>query len=155
MSGSPPYTLLQTSCWRTTAYYGWKEFSEAKKGEVAFVTTGAGPAGSLVIQLAKRDGLKVIAYAGSDEKVQLIMDTGADVAFDYKTTKISDVLAKEGQIDIYWDHVGGEMLDDASIAPGATLESSSVARFQATIRNLYQIVYKAVSLGGFYVFKFD
>ncbi|KAG6892142.1 hypothetical protein C0995_005198, partial [Termitomyces sp. Mi166 len=52
-----------------TAYFAWKEYSKAKNGEVAFVTSGGGSVGSLVIQLAKLDGLKVIASAGSDEKV--------------------------------------------------------------------------------------
>ncbi|KAJ3831834.1 hypothetical protein F5878DRAFT_647298, partial [Lentinula raphanica] len=56
-------------------------------GEVAFVSTGAGLVGSsVVIQLAKQDGLKVIASAGSDDKVQFCKDIGADVAFNYKTT---------------------------------------------------------------------
>jgi NADPH-dependent curcumin reductase CurA len=69
-----------------TAYYAWKEFSKAQKGEVAFVSGGAGPVGSLVIQLAKRDGLKVIASAGTEKKVEFMKSAGADVAFNYKTT---------------------------------------------------------------------
>lgn len=55
---------------------------------------------SFLIQLAKRDGLKVIASAGSDEKVQFMRELGADVAFNYKTTETSEVLAKEGPIDM-------------------------------------------------------
>ena len=54
-----------------------------------------------VVQLAKADGLKVIASAGSDDKVEYIKSLGADVAFNYKTTKTSDVLAKEGPINVY------------------------------------------------------
>ncbi|KAJ6578181.1 alcohol dehydrogenase [Mycena capillaripes] len=96
-----------------TAYMGWKEFSRAKKGETAFITTGAGPVGSMVIQLAKRDGLKVIASAGSDEKVKFMKEIGADVAFNYKTTDTREVLAREGPIDVYWDNVGGDILDAA------------------------------------------
>ncbi|KAJ7599454.1 NAD(P)-binding protein [Mycena floridula] len=101
-----------------TAYYGWKEYADPKKGEVLFVTTGAGPVGSLVIQLAKLDGIKVIASAGSDEKVEFMKSLGADVAFNYKTTDTATVLAKEGPLDIYWDHVGGEILDAALVAAG-------------------------------------
>jgi NADPH-dependent curcumin reductase CurA len=41
---------------------------------------------SFVVQLAKRDGLKVIASAGSDDKVEFIRQCGADVAFNYKTS---------------------------------------------------------------------
>jgi hypothetical protein len=85
-----------------------------------------------VIQLAKRDGLKVIASAGSDEKVQFMREIGADVAFNYKSTDTREVLAREGPIDVYvppsgaflwsahpcgagryWDNVGGKMLDAA------------------------------------------
>jgi NADPH-dependent curcumin reductase CurA len=55
---------------------------------------------SMVIQLAKRDGLKVIASAGSEEKVQFMKDIGADVAFNYKTTDTREVLAREGPIDV-------------------------------------------------------
>jgi NADPH-dependent curcumin reductase CurA len=55
---------------------------------------------SLVIQLAKADGLKVIASAGSDEKVRFMKEIGADVAFNYKTTSADEVLEKEGPIDV-------------------------------------------------------
>jgi len=96
-----------------TAYMAWKEYSQAKKGETLFVSTGAGPVGSLVIQIAKSQGLKVIASAGSDEKVKFMKEIGADVAFNYKTEKTTDILAKEGPIDIYWDNVGGETLEAA------------------------------------------
>ncbi|KAJ6487086.1 alcohol dehydrogenase [Mycena vitilis] len=96
-----------------TAYYGWREYSEAKKGEVAFVTTGAGPVGSMVIQLAKQGGLKVIASAGSEDKVKFMKELGADVVFNYKTTDVRAVLGKEGPIDVFWDNVGGAQLDAA------------------------------------------
>ena len=54
----------------------------------------------LVIQLAKMDGLKVIASAGSEDKVQFMKEVGADVAFNYKKTNTADVLAREGPIDM-------------------------------------------------------
>jgi NADPH-dependent curcumin reductase CurA len=56
---------------------------------------------SFVIQLAKQDGMKVIASAGSDDKVQYLKELGADVAFNYKTTQTSEILEKEGPIDVY------------------------------------------------------
>ncbi|KAJ7059632.1 hypothetical protein C8F01DRAFT_1370523 [Mycena amicta] len=93
-----------------TAYAGWKEYSQAEAGEVVFVTTGAGSVGSFVIQLAKQAGCKVIASAGSEEKVAFMQSIGADVAFNYKTTATREVLAKEGPIDIFWDNVGGDIL---------------------------------------------
>jgi NADPH-dependent curcumin reductase CurA len=54
----------------------------------------------MVIQIAKQEGLKVIASAGSDEKAQFMKDIGADVVFNYKTTDVREVLAKEGPIDM-------------------------------------------------------
>jgi len=55
---------------------------------------------SLVIQLAKLEGLKVIGSAGSEEKVKFMKGIGADVAFNYKTTTTKEVLEKEGPIDM-------------------------------------------------------
>ena len=51
--------------------------------------------------MAKRQGLKVIASAGSEEKVKFMQECGADVAFNYKTTSTNEVLEKEGPINMY------------------------------------------------------
>ncbi|KAJ6474935.1 hypothetical protein C8R45DRAFT_1160169 [Mycena sanguinolenta] len=64
----------------------------------------------MVVQLAKRDGLTVIASAGSDEKVKFMKRIGADVTFNYKTTNTREVLEREGPVD---DNVGGEILEAA------------------------------------------
>ncbi|KAJ7745562.1 hypothetical protein DFH07DRAFT_869656 [Mycena maculata] len=127
-----------------------------QSGETAFGTTGAG---TMVIQLAKRDGLKVIASAGSDEKVAFMREIGADVAFNYKTTDMREVLAREGPIDIYWDNVGGDVLD-------AALENAAIyARFlecgmisgydtgQQGIKNLNQTYARALTISGVSVFR--
>lgn len=96
-----------------TAYWGLEVIGKPKRGETIYVSTGAGAVGATVSQLAKAKGLKVIASAGSNEKVEFLESIGVDVAFNYKESKISDVLAKEGPIDIYWDNVGGESLEAA------------------------------------------
>lgn len=96
-----------------TAYYGWKEIVHAKPGETIYVSTAGGPVGSVVVQLAKADGLKVIASAGSEDKLAFLRDIGADVVFNYKTRAVADVLKEHGPIDIYWDHVGGSTIDAA------------------------------------------
>ncbi|KAJ7637432.1 hypothetical protein B0H17DRAFT_1339554 [Mycena rosella] len=132
-----------------TAYMAWREFSRAKKGEVAFITTGAGSVGSrcnsMVIQLAKRDGLKVIASAGSEEKREFMKELGADIAFNYKTTDTRDVLQREGPIDIYWDNVGGDVLD-------AALEHAAVyARFL----NLHNTFAKSLIINGILVHRLE
>lgn len=97
-----------------TAYSAWKEYAlSTGKGLVAFVTAASGPVGSMVVQLAKADGYKVIASAGSDDKVEFTKKCGADVAFNYKTTSTADVLKEHGPIDLYWDNVGGQILETA------------------------------------------
>jgi NADPH-dependent curcumin reductase CurA len=54
----------------------------------------------MAIQLAKRAGMKVIASAGSAEKVEFMRTLGADVVFNYKTDDTREVLAKEGPVDV-------------------------------------------------------
>ncbi|KAF8996534.1 alcohol dehydrogenase [Cyathus striatus] len=140
-----------------TAYMAWKEHPHAKAGETLFVSTGAGPVGSIVIQLAKREGLRVIASTGSDEKLQFMKDCGADVVFNYKTNNTQEVLEREGGIDVYWDNVGGDTL-------AAALEAAKLgARFISCgmisgyngdgvgVKNLYHIFAKSLSINGFIV----
>ena len=55
---------------------------------------------SVAVQIAKAAGCKVIASAGSDEKVEYVKSLGADVVFNYKTTSTREVLKKEGPIDM-------------------------------------------------------
>ncbi|KAJ6514159.1 hypothetical protein DFH09DRAFT_1333105 [Mycena vulgaris] len=116
------------------AYFGWKEHSHAKKAHrmcwMYEPLNGAGAVGSLIIQLAKRDSLNVIASAGSDEKVKFLRKIGADVAFNYKTTDTREVLAREGPIDVYWDNLGGEVL-------AAALEHAALYARNAGI---YQVI---------------
>ncbi|OCH84743.1 NAD-P-binding protein [Obba rivulosa] len=141
-----------------TAYYGWKEWSSAKKGEVLFVTAASGPVGSTVVQLAKADGCKVIASAGSDEKVAFVSSIGADVAFNYKSVPTRKVLEKEGPIDIYWDNVGGEMLEAAIAAAGTFarfIECGMISQYNTQdpypLENLFNIVTKQLKIYGFIV----
>lgn len=69
---------------------------------------------SIVVQLAKLAGLRVIASAGDDEKIKFVKEElGADIVFNYKTQSVWDVLEENGPIDIYFDNVGGEQLDAA------------------------------------------
>lgn len=56
--------------------------------------------GSFVVQLAKADGLKVIASAGSDEKVEFVKSLGADYVFNYKKEDTAKVLEREGPINM-------------------------------------------------------
>ncbi|KAG9084312.1 hypothetical protein FRC07_013673, partial [Ceratobasidium sp. 392] len=96
-----------------TAFYGLETIGKPQAGEVIYVSSGASAVGSLVVQLSKAKGLKVIASASTDDKIQFLKSIGTDVAFNYKTDSVVDVLAKEGPIDLYWDNVGGSTLEAA------------------------------------------
>ncbi|KAK0485195.1 hypothetical protein IW261DRAFT_1560849 [Armillaria novae-zelandiae] len=95
-----------------TAYIGLKEVCSIKKGETLVVSGAAGAVGSLVCQLGKREGAKVIAIAGTDEKCSWLKnDIGVDVTLNYKSSSFAQDFKKLGYVDAYFDNVGGEMLD--------------------------------------------
>lgn len=92
------------------------EIGKPKKGETIFISAASGAVGSIVGQLAKREGLRVIGSAGSDEKVAYIKkELNFDEAFNYKSIPTDEALKKYAPdgIDIYYDNVGGEALDAA------------------------------------------
>ena len=82
-------------------------------GMTALVTGAAGAVGSLVVQLLKKRGLRVIGTAGSDAKCATLRELGCDVALNYRTTKMSykelDALkeAAPDGIDRFFDNTGG------------------------------------------------
>ncbi|KAH9832053.1 NAD(P)-binding protein [Rhodofomes roseus] len=128
-----------------TAHHGWMEFAKPKQGDVVFVTT------------AKQAGCKVIASAGSDEKVTILKSIGTDVAFNYKKT--IDVLMKEGPIDIYRDNVGGESLDAAlEVAAWHARECGMISAYNNAddyaMKNLPLIFTKSLTLYDFTVMDF-
>ncbi|KAI0056021.1 alcohol dehydrogenase [Artomyces pyxidatus] len=145
-----------------TAYVGWKEYSNAKPGETVFVTTAAGAVGSLVVQLAKLQGLKVIASSGSNDKVAFTRELGADVAFNYKTESTKEVLEREGPIDIYWDNVGGEVLDLAleySNVHARFIECGMASAYNPSgepyrLKNFTHFIAKRITLHGLLVIDF-
>ncbi|KAG9119396.1 ribonucleoside reductase large subunit Cdc22, partial [Ceratobasidium sp. 392] len=96
-----------------TAFYGLEIVGKPQAGEVIYVSSGASTVGSLVVQPARAKGLKVIASASTDDKIQFLKSISADVAFNYKINSVAVVLAKEGPIDLYWDNVGGSTLEAA------------------------------------------
>ncbi|KAG1866680.1 hypothetical protein F4604DRAFT_1778258 [Suillus subluteus] len=96
-----------------TAYYGLKDISNPKPGETLYISAACGAVGHLVVQLAKAQGLKVIASCGSDQKVSLVKSLGADHVFNYKTADTAAELKAHGPIDIYFDLVGGPTLEAA------------------------------------------
>ncbi len=100
-----------------TAYIGLLKIGEPKEGETVLVSGASGAVGSVVGQIAKIKGCKVIGIAGSDEKVELLKKKfGFDAGINYKTTQNMDKAIKEAcpdGVDVYFDNVGGEILDAA------------------------------------------
>ena len=73
-----------------TAYYGLLEIGKPVAGETVFVSAASGAVGSIVFQIAKIKGCRVVASAGSDEKVAWLKEVaGVDEAFNYKTVENS------------------------------------------------------------------
>ncbi|KZV96111.1 NAD(P)-binding protein [Exidia glandulosa HHB12029] len=137
-----------------TAYFGWKVGADAKKGETIYVSTAAGAVGSMVVQLAKAAGLKVIASAGQEAKLEFLRELGADVVFNYKTTDLANVLEEHGPLDICWDHVGGDTL--ATVISnmkdfGRILVMGFTAAYNApsaSVTNLGLVLVKRLTLRG-------
>lgn len=94
-----------------TAYFGLLDICGLKGGETVIVNAAAGAVGSVVGQIAKLKGCKVVGAAGSDEKVAHLKKLGFDVAFNYKTVgSLEETLKKASPdgYDCYFDNVGGE-----------------------------------------------
>merc|ERR1711868_19713 len=94
-----------------TAYFGFLELCNPQPGETVVVSGAAGAVGSLVGQIAKIKGCKVIGYAGDDDKCAWLKKIGYDEAFNYKKVDLAESLEKAAPsgVDCYFDNVGGEM----------------------------------------------
>ncbi|MEE1754579.1 NADP-dependent oxidoreductase [Streptomyces sp. SP18CS02] len=99
-----------------TAYFGLLDVGALKEGETVVVSGAAGAVGTLVGQIAKVKGCRVVGIAGGPEKCALLTDElGFDAAIDYRSDDVKRSLrelAPDG-IDVYFDNVGGDILDAA------------------------------------------
>ncbi|KAG6915437.1 hypothetical protein DXG01_011467 [Tephrocybe rancida] len=143
-----------------TGYVGFEGLVEAKEGETIFVSSGASGVGSMVVQLAKLKGIKVIASAGSDAKVDYLRSLGVDVPFNYKKSSYESVLAQHGPIHAFWDNVGGEALDAAleALAPksraitcGVVSSDNVPPAERYRLKNTHLIMKKRLDVRGFIV----
>jgi NADPH-dependent curcumin reductase len=92
-----------------TAYFGLKELGQPKPGETVLVSAASGAVGSVVGQLARIWGCRAVGIAGGREKCDYVKnELGFDECFDYKAGKLREQLR---DIDVYFDNVGGEILD--------------------------------------------
>lgn len=99
-----------------TGYFGILDIGALQEGETVVVSAAAGAVGSMAGQIAKVKGARVIGIAGGAQKCATLTDElGFDAAIDYREGDVLESLrarAPEG-IDIYFDNVGGEILDAA------------------------------------------
>ncbi|HET7312769.1 NADP-dependent oxidoreductase [Salinisphaera sp.] len=100
-----------------TAYFGTLEVGALAEGDVVLVSAASGAVGALVGQIAKKKGAsRVVGLAGGPEKCAYVVDQlGFDAVIDYKAEEINDAVRREcpDGIDVYFDNVGGEILDAA------------------------------------------
>jgi len=99
-----------------TAYFGLLEVGRPKAGETVVVSGAAGATGSVVGQIAKIQGCRVVGIAGGPEKCAWLTGTaGFDAAIDYKSEQVDHRLRElcPDGVDILFDNVGGEILDAA------------------------------------------
>jgi NADPH-dependent curcumin reductase CurA len=97
-----------------TAYFGLLDIGKPKVGETLVVSGAAGAVGSLVGQIGKIKGCRVVGIAGSEEKCRWLKDElGFDAAINYKTESGLESLQQHcpDRIDVYFENVGGEILD--------------------------------------------
>ncbi|MBL4847956.1 MAG: NADP-dependent oxidoreductase [Planctomycetes bacterium] len=100
-----------------TAYFGLLDVGRPQEGDTLLVSGAAGATGSVVGQIGKLMGCKVIGVAGTEAKCAwLTEELGFDGAINYRTSPdLTKAVyqATGGKIDVYFDNVGGEMLDSA------------------------------------------
>lgn len=145
-----------------TAYAGLLEIGKPKEGETVFVSAAAGAVGQIVGQIAKLKGCRVVGSAGTDDKVELLKGKfGYDAAFNYKTSKDLKASLQEfcpDGIDVYFENVGGKMLEavldvcnSGARIPCCGMISQYNVQEKEGIRNLFNVIGKRITMQGFIV----
>jgi NADPH-dependent curcumin reductase len=112
--GSPTQWLNVLGMPGMTAYFGLMDVGQPKAGETLVVSGAAGAVGQTVGQLARIKGCRVVGIAGGKAKCDWVVgELGFDACIDYKGGSVRDGLKQHcpGGVDIYFDNVGGEILD--------------------------------------------
>jgi NADPH-dependent curcumin reductase CurA len=147
-----------------TAYFGLLDVGKLKEGETVVVSGAAGAVGSIVGQIAKLKGCRAVGIAGGAEKCEWITEElGFDAAIDYKLGDIRGALreATPDRIDVYFDNVGGEILDAAlaRLARGARIVlCGGISQYNAQRpsgpSNYLAMIAARATMTGFLVFDF-
>jgi len=146
-----------------TSYFGLLDVGKPQPGEVLLVSGAAGAVGSVVGQIGKLKGCRVIGIAGGADKCQWLLDEcGFDDVIDYKSCgDLTQAIAEKcpDGVDIYWENVGGEMLDAvlmnlaerARIVFCGWIATYNDAEKRAGPKNLWQLLAKSARMEGFVV----
>src|SRR5262245_12097887 len=145
-----------------TAYFGLKELGQPKPGETVVVSAASGAVGSVVGQLAKIWGCRAVGIAGGSEKCAYVTrELGFDECVDYKSRDLREALkqACADGVDIYFDNVGGEILDTALARMklfGRVVVCGTISDYNATdpyrVRNWRAILVNRLKVQGMIVF---
>lgn len=151
-----------------TAYSSFLRIGQPKEGETVFVSAAAGAVGSVVCQIAKIKGCRVVGSAGSDDKISwLEREAGVDAAIHYRNCgSLHDAVAAAcpNGIDIYYENVGGEHLEvalDLMNPQGRLVMCGMISLYNADPdapppgpRNLINVVGRSLTMRGFIVSDF-
>lgn len=147
-----------------TAYFGLLEVGRLRDGDTVLVSGAAGAVGTVVGQIAKIKGARVVGIAGGPDKIALLNELGFDAAIDYKQ---GDVLAELRQhtpdyVDVFFDNVGGEILDQGltRIGRGARVViCGAISQYNNTgpvtgPSNYLALLVQRATMAGFLVFDY-
>lgn len=161
---SPSNFLSALGAVGMTAYFGLLETGKPTEGETLLVTGAAGAVGSLVGQIGKLQGCRVIGIAGGEEKCRrLIEDYGFDVAIDYRGKSVEALAAEvraaaPNGINVQFENVGGPVMEAGilNLAHYARivlcgLISEYNAPERVGMRNLWQVLATRSTIHGFIV----
>jgi NADPH-dependent curcumin reductase CurA len=148
-----------------TAYFGLLEIGRPKPGDTVVVSAAAGAVGSLVGQIAKIMGCRVVGTVGSDDKVGYITGAlGFDVGINYKTQNVFEAVQRAcpNGVDVYFDNVGGDVTEAVlqNLAAFARVViCGQISQYNKTEpdnapRNLRFLLAKQARMEGFLVFRF-
>jgi NADPH-dependent curcumin reductase CurA len=165
-SGLDPVDLLSIyGATGMTAWFGIEDVCALREGEAFVVSGAAGGVGSVAGQLAKRKGAApVIGIAGTDEKCRWVVeDLGFDACINYRTEDVAGRLVQlcPDGIDVYFDNVGGEILDAvlANLAIGARIAccgaiSGYTLDEPPPVRNTANLIMQRARMEGFLLLDF-
>ena len=146
-----------------TAYFGLLDVGQPKAGETLVVSAASGAVGSVVGQIGKIKGLRVVGIAGGGDKCRyLTQELGFDAAIDYKAGNLDDDLkaACPGGIDVYFENVGGAIFDTVlsqmnlfgRIAVCGLISSYNATEPQPGLKNVRAVLVNRLRMQGLIVF---